>query len=201
MDYIKKLEDLLSKKYSYREIAENLYLNYCSLIDTDEVYRIRKKLSQIFVCNLNDVRLIGSAHTGYSFKNDKLEIRDNPKDYDFAIIDPVVFATYFHKINVSKIEAKNIGNYTKYILQGKIHPLYADSKFLKEIQTMYINISGELGIKRHITVCFYLSEKAFIEGLVMYNHQLYTMMLKKINNSVMQELPEMVFKDIPKMEG
>lgn len=49
MDYIKKLEDLLSKKYSYREIAENLYLNYCSLIDTDEVYRIRKKLSQIFV--------------------------------------------------------------------------------------------------------------------------------------------------------
>lgn len=105
MDYIKKLEDLLSKKYSYREIAENLYLNYCSLIDTDEVYRIRKKLSQIFVCNLNDVRLIGSAHTGYSFKNDKLEIRNNPKDYDFAIIDPVVFATYFHKINVSKIEA------------------------------------------------------------------------------------------------
>lgn len=201
MDYIEKLEDLLSKNYSYREIAENLYLNYCSLIDTDEVYRIRKRLSEIFGCNLNDVRLIGSAHTGYTFKNDKLEIRRNPKDYDFAIIDPVVFSTYFHKIDVSKIDTRNIDNYTRYILEGKIHPLYANPKFLKEIQAMYKNVADELGIKRHITVCFYLSEKAFIEGLVKYNHRLYTMVLKKVNDSVIKELSEMVFKDIPKMEG
>lgn len=98
MDYVEKLEDLLSQKYTYHEIAENLYLNYSSLIDTDEVYRIRKRLSEIFGCNMNDVRLIGSAHTGYTFKNDKLEIRKNPKDYDFAIISPNVFAAYLNEI-------------------------------------------------------------------------------------------------------
>lgn len=201
MDYVEKLEDLLSQKYTYHEIAENLYLNYSSLIDTDEVYRIRKRLSEIFGCNMNDVRLIGSAHTGYTFKNDKLEIRKNPKDYDFAIISPNVFAAYFHKINVNKIETRNRGNYTKYILEGKIHPLYADPKFLKEMQTLYTMIANELDIKRHITVCFYLSEKAFIEGLVNYNHKLYSMVLKRIRDSAIRDLPEMVVKDIPKMEG
>lgn len=201
MDYVEKLEDLLSKNYTYYEIAENLYLNYCSVIDTDEVYKIRRMLSQIFGCNLNDVRLIGSAHTGYSFKNDRLVIRDNPKDYDFAIINPFVFSTYFHKVEIKKIEQKNIHFYVKYILEGKIHPLYANSKFLKEINDIYQKIQKELGVKRHITVCFYLSEKAFIEGLVKYNRRLYSKVLKNINESVIRELPEMVLRDVPKMEG
>ena len=62
-------------------------------------------------------------------------------------------------------------------------------------------IANELDIKRHITVCFYLSEKAFIEGLVNYNHKLYSMVLKRIRDSAIRDLPEMVVKDIPKMEG
>lgn len=201
MDYIEKLEDLLSQKYTYREIAENLYLNYHSVIDTDEVYRIRKKLSEVFMCNLNDVKLIGSAHTGYTFKNDKLEIRKNPKDYDFAIINASVFIKYFHMVDIKKIERSNLNTYSMYILEGKLHPLYADRKFLKVMEKIYLEVANDLNIERHITVCFYLSEKAFIEGLVQYNHKLYNAELKKVSQKMIEDVPEMVLKEVPKMEG
>jgi len=91
--------NMLKEGYSFEEITENLYLNYSAAIDIDEVYRIRKKISERYGCNLNDVKLIGSSHTGYTYKEGKLQIRDNPKDYDFEIIGSEIFAKYFHKVN------------------------------------------------------------------------------------------------------
>lgn len=200
MDYIEKLRDLLSQEYTYREIAENLYLNYHSVIDTDEVYRIRKKLSLIFFCNMNDVKLIGSAHTGYTSDEGVYKIRKNPEDYDFAIINTNVFTEYFHKVDIKQIDSTNIRKYTAYIMEGKLHPLYADKKFNKQMQKIYKEVADELGIERHISVCFYLSEKAFIEGLVRYNYGLYTNELKKIKEKAIEAVPSTILKEIPKME-
>ena len=45
MDYIEKMQELLSSGYSKTEVAENLYLNYHSIINTDEVYKIRKRIA------------------------------------------------------------------------------------------------------------------------------------------------------------
>lgn len=61
MDYIEKMQELLSSGYSKTEVAENLYLNYHSIINTDEVYKIRKRIAHDYDCNINDVKLIGSA--------------------------------------------------------------------------------------------------------------------------------------------
>lgn len=61
-------------------------MNYSAVIDVDEVYRIRKKISEKYGCNLNDVKLIGSSHTGYTYKEGKLQIRDDPKDYDLELL-------------------------------------------------------------------------------------------------------------------
>ena len=110
MDYIEKMQELLSSGYSKTEVAENLYLNYHSIINTDEVYKIRKRIAHDYDCNINDVKLIGSAHTGYTYKEERLQKREHPKDYDFAIINANVFVKYFHKVDINKI-AKNHKNY------------------------------------------------------------------------------------------
>lgn len=197
MDYIKKLEELLSKGYTHQEIAENLYLNYQSVIDTDEVYKIRKKISQKYLCNINDVKLIGSAHTGYTHTNGKILKRENPEDYDFAIISAEVFVRIFHKVNLKNLRNNEL--YQRNVLRGKIHPFYADNKLCTEINNNNKDISEELKITRHISVCFYLSEKAFIDGLVQYNNELYTAKLKQLKDNSISKIPDMPIKDIDKM--
>ena len=73
-DYIAKMQEMLSEGYSKEEVAENLYLNYHSVTNTDEVYKIRKRIALSYGCNLNDVKLIGSSHTGYTYKDGQLRI-------------------------------------------------------------------------------------------------------------------------------
>ena len=69
MDYIENMQNMLSSGYTMIEVAENLYLNYHSVINTDEVYQLRKAIAKKYDCNLNDVKLIGSSHTGYTYKD------------------------------------------------------------------------------------------------------------------------------------
>ena len=163
------------------EVAENLYLNYHSVINTDEVYRLRKTIAKKFECNLNDVKLIGSSHTGYTYKDGKLQKREDPKDYDFAIINADVFVKYFHMVNLNKISHAEKKKYMGGILHGKIHPLHADEDFFKKINKINSEIMEELNVMKHVSVCFYLSEKAFIDGLVAYNSDLYTGELLRIS--------------------
>lgn len=181
MDYIERMQDMLSKGYSMDEVAENLYLNYHSVINTDEVYRLRKAIAKKYICNLNDVKLIGSSHTGYTYKEGKLLKRDNPKDYDFAIINADVFIRFFHKVDYFKIEKDEQVKYTNAILRGKLHPAHADKEFLKNLEKKNQAIMKELGVVKHVSVCFYLSEKDFVDGLVYYNSGLYTGELKRIS--------------------
>lgn len=102
MDYIENMQSMLSDGYTMNEVAENLYLNYHSVINIDEVYQLRKAIATKYDCNLNDVKLIGSSHTGYTYKDGKLLKRENPKDYDFAIINADVYIRFFHMIDIEK---------------------------------------------------------------------------------------------------
>lgn len=181
MDYIKKMQGMLSDGYSMNEVAENLYLNYHSVINTDEVYRLRKAIANSYDCNLNDVKLIGSSHTGYTFKRGKLLKRDNPKDYDFAIINADVFIRYFHMVDTDKIAEAHKQMYVGAILHGKLHPFHAGQEFLAKLEEKNSAIMKELNVSKHVSVCFYLSEKAFIDGLVDYNSELYTGELRRIS--------------------
>lgn len=175
--------NMLEDGYTFEEITENLYLNYSAAIDVDEVYRIRKKISEKYECNLNDVKLIGSSHTGYTYKDGKLQVREDPKDYDFGIIESQVFTKYFHKVKLNDMTCRQRNFYMGNIMNGKLHPIYADKDFLEELETINSEIQNELSVKRHITVCFYLSEYDFINGLVGYSKKLYAAKLKELEES------------------
>lgn len=181
MDYIEKMQDMLSEGYSMDEVAENLYLNYHSVINTDEVYRLRKAIAKKYNCNLNDVKLIGSSHTGYTYKEGKLLKRDNPKDYDFAIINADVYTRFFHMVDYDKIVDEHKREYVGGILRGKLHPLHADKEFLNKLEKKNATIMKELEISKHVSICFYLSEKDFLDGLVYYNSELYAGELRRIS--------------------
>lgn len=183
MNYIDKMIQMLKADYSIEEITENLYLNYSAAIDTDEVYKIRKRISCAYGCDLNEVKLIGSSHTGYTYKKGKLQERNDPKDYDFGIISASTFTKQFHEVCIDKIRMEKKNAYIYNILKGKLHPYYANKDYLEKIERINSIIQKELGVKRHITVCFYLSEQDFISGLVEYSEQLYLAKLKEIKES------------------
>ena len=161
MNYIDKMMQMLKEGYSFEEITENLYLNYSAAVDIDEVYRIRKKISEVYGCNLNDVKLIGSSHIGYTYKDGKLQTRENPKDYDFGIISADIFTKYFHQVKLERMSYKKKNSYMGNIMNGKLHPLHANKDFLERLEQINMKIQEDLGVKRHITVCFYLSEQDF----------------------------------------
>lgn len=202
MDYVKNIEDMLKAQYTKEEVAENIYLNYQSAFETDEIYKIRKQLSLEYNCNLNDVKLIGSAHTGYTIKSGKLERREVPNDYDFGIIDTNTFVNFFHKINFNNIKKDKKQNLTNNLLNGKIHPLYADDAFVNKLNDVNRKIQMKLNVDRHISVCFYISEKAFIKGLVKFNNKLFAEKYKQIadDRANIESVPNVVLKDVEKVE-
>lgn len=202
MNYIDKMMHMLEEGYTFEEITENLYLNYSAAIDVDEVYRIRKRISEKYGCNLNDVKLIGSSHTGYTYKEGRFQVRDDPKDYDFGIISSEVFTKYFHKVNLNDMSNKKKNSYMVNIMNGKLHPLYAGKGFLDELEAINSDIQNELSVKRHITVCFYLSEYDFINGLVGYSKKLYAVKLKEMeeNKSFIETEVKTVIGELEKLE-
>lgn len=203
MNYIDKMMDMLERGYTFEEVTENLYLNYSAAIDVDEVYRIRKKISEKYECNLNDVKLIGSSHTGYTYKDGELQERENPKDYDFGIIGSEIFTKYFHKVKYKNITSKQKNSYIGNVMNGKLHPLYADKDFREELESVNRNIQNELSVKRHITVCFYLSEYDFINGLVDYSKNLYIIKLKELEKqkSYIETEGKTIIGELEKLEG
>ena len=88
------------------------------------------------------------------------------------------------------------------ILNGKLHPNHANKVFYEEIEKINRAIMEDLKVTMHISVCFYLSEKAFIDGLVSYNSDLYTGELKRIKEKEPQidVIEEFGIKEIRKLE-
>lgn len=186
-NYIGKFYELECKGNSVEEITENIYLNYPSLYENDQVYVIRKKLSQIYNCNLNDIKLIGSAHIGFTFdmKEKELVERDEPSDYDFAIIDTSLFSYYFDRVNFEVLRNKK--RFQCNLNEGIIHPFYADESFLEDLNKKHEEIKKEANLDKKISVCFYISEKSFIKKLTSFMNSIYIEVLKLYRDSVGQE--------------
>ncbi len=170
MDLLSKFHELHGAGHPLHEIVENIFLNYNAYTNNDDIYFIKKLIANEFKVEINNVKLIGSSHTG--FKN--FEPRDITKDYDFAIIDPFLFREYLLEIDINKLNKQRTYNYTNNLSKGKIHVLYAPKEVKEKIENKLENVKSSIydirGIKidKSISVCFYVSERAFIKNLCDY---------------------------------
>ncbi|WP_175613226.1 hypothetical protein [Fusobacterium mortiferum] len=147
-----------SEGKSFEEISENIYLNYSSIKDIDLIYKIKKEISKEFSCGLMQILLIGSSHTGFSKNFEKTE----GKDYDFCIIDYQIFEKILLKVQTTKLY-KNKDNFYKNLSKGKLHYHYVDNELKRELEDIFERIRLNLKISKQISICFYISERAFIK--------------------------------------
>lgn len=160
LEYLRKIYiNMLEEGYGKEEVIKNLFLNYSTFVDDNQViYSHKDKISKEFNIDLRNIFLIGSRHIGLKIENKELKFKsefDENTDYDYAIIDANLFSRYFDQY---ESEDKK---YLKNLCKGFLHPLY--NKPLKaEIEKKIGNIPGK------ISICIYLSEKSFVRKL--YKH-------------------------------
>lgn len=195
MSYYEKFQSWINEGQSIPQICENLYFNYHSVFSNDEVFKIKKALSKVYNCDIKDIRLTGSAHIGFTYKNNKVEDRENPRDYDFAIINPYVISNELSKISIENVKDSFSSNFVK----GKFHPLHADKGYLDSIKNEMGEIQKELGISKSITVCFYLSEHSFIKSLEVFWGQLHADLLSSKQHKGIEPLANLELKPIDKI--
>lgn len=170
MDLLGKFNELYSKGYPMGIIVENIFLNYNAYTNNDDIYFLKKKIATHFKVELNCVKLIGSSHTGFK----EFKPRQETKDYDFAIIDPFIFRKFLLKIETNKMNEYNSNMYAKNLMQGKLHILYSNREVREQLDEELEEIKQEMEkdqsikIDKHISMCFYISEEAFINNLISY---------------------------------
>lgn len=197
--YEKLFFELLEKGYSLEEITENIYLNYNAYDDVDIIYRTKKLISQSYNCPINSIKLIGSAHTGFSVDKFNL-LTKQPADYDFAIVDAAIFIKFYHKIVFDNLTSWNKKHYVLNFVSGKIHPLYINRETKDEINKINKSIQEKMGLTKHITICFYLSEESFIKNLLLYYNDVYTNYLKQIAKDTLEVVDNIELRKVPKLE-
>lgn len=180
INYREKFFELMRNGFTLDEAVENLYINYSAFTHVDLVYKIKKAISIAFKVSIGDVKLIGSSHTGFSLCDCKIVDRENPHDFDFAIVNAALYAEYFENMFESCRGNEASRSYIKNALQGKIHTFYIDDSLRRPVNAVLERIQETLRIDKHISVCFYISEKALIQGLVEY--------FKAINAEDMREV-------------
>ena len=156
---LNKFIELYDKGKTFEEISENIFLNYSAIKDNDLIYEIKKKISREFSVDLMHIHLIGSSHTGFS----KDFIEKDGKDYDFCIIDHFLFEKLLLKVKTKKLSRKTEYNFYKNLSRGKLHYHYVDDELNQELKNKLEQIRLELKIDKEISVCFYISEKAFVK--------------------------------------
>lgn len=159
---LNKFIELYNKGKTFEEISENIFLNYSATKDNDLIYEMKKKISQEFSVDLMHIHLIGSSHTGFS----KDFIEKDGKDYDFCIIDHFIFEKLLLKVKTENINKENIKKkFYENLSNGKLHYCYIDNELKQELKNKLEQIRIELKIDKEISICFYISEKAFIKIL------------------------------------
>lgn len=156
---LSKFIELYDKGKTFEEISENIFLNYSAIKDNDLIYEMKKKISKEFSVDLIHVHLIGSSHTGFS----KNFIEKDGKDYDFCIIDHFIFEKFLLKVKIENINQKNKDKFYKNLCIGKLHYYYVDNELKQELKDKLEQIRIELNTNKEISVCFYISEKAFVK--------------------------------------
>lgn len=180
LDVKKRNRELKSsiKENNTKEISTKLYLIRPSFILLEEnldnvLYDIYKEISEKFNIPMSNIRITGSAHLGFSLKDDHDFTTES--DLDIAIIDCYLFNKFLSNIlNETKNYARNdsffkndkydnLSSYKKNICMGKIHPLYFPTGEIKrEWNSFFDSIT-----RKHneyfskITACIFLSEECF----------------------------------------
>lgn len=186
MDLLDKFNELHSKGYSMQNIVENIFLNYNAYTNNDDIYFLKKKISSYFKVELNNVKLIGSSHTGFK----EFRPREQTKDYDFAIIDPFLFREFLLKIKTNQMNMHNMELYVKNLAEGKLHILYSNKeiktniKMILEDIKLQIEKEEKIKIDKDISVCFYISEKAFINNLTGYFNRVLAASIRNENSEI-----------------
>ncbi|HDI3056377.1 hypothetical protein HYH85_11330 [Clostridium botulinum] len=186
MDLLDKFNELHSKGYSMQNIVENIFLNYNAYTNNDDIYFLKKKISSYFKVELNNVKLIGSSHTGFK----EFRPREQTKDYDFAIIDPFLFREFLLKIKTNQMNMHSMELYVKNLAEGKLHILYSNKeiktniKMILEDIKLQIEEEEKIKIDKDISVCFYISEKAFINNLTGYFNRVLAASIRNENSEI-----------------
>ncbi len=159
-----KIIELKEQKYSDREIIENIFLNYPSKYQNDIIYRIKKKMSEYFNVPINNIKLIGSAHSGIKIKENDTIFDLDPNDLDFAIIDSRCYSKELLRIKESKsVKYTSRDRFNGNLFFGKIH--YAYVKQDQDQSEFFSSLEKELGMEKKISICIYISEDFFLAGL------------------------------------
>ncbi|WP_306583930.1 hypothetical protein [Fusobacterium ulcerans] len=158
---LRKFEELHRNGKTFEEISENIFLNYSAIKDIDLIYEIKKEISKEFSVNLMHIHLIGSSHTGFS----KDFVEKDGKDYDFCIIDSQIFQEFLLKVQINRITSTDLKCFYKNLSEGKLHYHYVDDELKNELYEIFEKIRMKLQIDKEISICFYISEKAFIKKI------------------------------------
>lgn len=183
---LEKVNELLKKGVSFKNIAENIILNYSAINNNDLIYEIKKYIAQKFNVDLMHIHLIGSSHTGFS----KYFIEKEGKDYDFCIVDSKVFQKYLLKINTKHIDKNDLDNLFLNLKNGKIHCLYIDKDLKNEINQIMEKIRIKLKIEKQISICIYISEEAFIKNISKFWENMWIKQ-KTAGRVTIEPLPEL----------
>lgn len=146
---------MLSDGYNSEEIIHNIFLNYSTFVDDNEIiYKHKKIISQELGTDFRNVFLIGSRHLGIKIDDEVLLEKNltTDTDYDYAIIDLKLFSFFFDNYSCENPK------YNEYLLKGYLHPLY-NKPLKKNLRKILSKCEGKLSI------CFYISERAFIKKL------------------------------------
>ncbi|MFC2424109.1 hypothetical protein [Fusobacterium polymorphum] len=183
---LEKVNELLKKGVSFKNIAENIILNYSAINNNDLIYEIKKYISEKFNVDLMHIHLIGSSHTGFS----KYFIEKEGKDYDFCIVDSKVFQKYLLKINTKQINKNDLDSLFFNLKNGKIHYLYIDKDLKNEISQIMEKIRIKLKIEKQISICIYISEEAFIKNISKFWENMWIKQ-KTVGRATIEPLPEL----------
>ena len=96
MNHLESIEEGLKAKRPHIEIVRKVYLTYPThaFVDREEKqFEILNNISEYFHVPINNVQVIGSSKTGYSFHKKK-KFNSLTSDLDIAIIDSILFQKY-----------------------------------------------------------------------------------------------------------
>lgn len=181
-------ENLLDIFNSLREegtdtssIIQNIFLNYNAYRDNNLIYTLKKAISNEFHIDFNNVKLIGSAHTGFNKKTGSLKSVITPNDFDFAIIDSKLFSDILLSIDFSQVNPEATDCFKNNIIKGKLHILYTSNAVKTDINNRIQKAISRTGtiVEKKVTICVYPSEEAFLKNQEEYFSRLISSDLKQ----------------------
>lgn len=189
-----KIIELKEQKYSDREIIENIFLNYPSKYQNDIIYKIKKRMSKYFNVPINNIKLIGSAHSGIKIKDKETVFDLDPNDLDFAIIDSGCYCKELLKIKESKsVKFLKRDTFNGNLFIGKLH--YAYIKKDPSRSEFFSSLEKEFGVDKKISICIYISEEFFLSGLETFYSDKLTKYYEKYKEDK-KEIPNLEIKEV-----